>query len=122
MNNAFDDVQKIGRTNAESMLRVWSSLGRTWQDIAMEMGEYSRRSLEDGTAAWQKLMGAKSLEQAFEIQASYARRSWEQFVQEANKIGGMYAGIAHEAMKPFEGTIGRSIERSIEPSMQGPGR
>jgi hypothetical protein len=102
MINAFDDVQKFGQTNVDSAMKAWGEWNRNWQAIAAEMGEYSKRSLEDGTATFQKLIGAKTLDQAFEIQSNYARRAYEQYFQEMNKIGGMYAGIAKDAMKPVE--------------------
>lgn len=99
MINAFEDVQKI---SAESAMKVWGDWSRNWQALAAEMGEYSKRSFEEGTTAFQKLMGAKTVEQAFEIQSSYARSAYEQYLQEVNKIGSMYAGIAKDAMKPME--------------------
>ena len=47
-------------------------------------------------------MGAKTVEQAKEIQNSYARRAYEQYFQEVNKIGTIDASIAKDAMKPME--------------------
>ena len=102
MINAFDDVQKISQSNVDSAMKVWGEWSRSWQAVAAEMGEYSKRSFEDGAATFQKLMGAKSLDQAYEIQSSYARRAYEQYLQEMNKLGGMYASIAKDAMKPIE--------------------
>jgi hypothetical protein len=37
------------------------------------MTDYSRRSFEDGMATFQKLAGAKSVPEAFEIQTAYAK-------------------------------------------------
>ncbi len=102
MINGFDDVQKLGQSNVDSAMKAWGEWSRNWQSLASEMGDYSKRSLEDGAATFQKLMSAKSLDQAFEIQSSYARRAYEQYMQEMNKIGSMYAGIAKDAMKPVE--------------------
>lgn len=100
--NGFDDVQKLGQSNVDSAMKAWGEWSRSWQAVASEMSEYSKRSLEDGASTFQKLVGAKSLDQAFEIQTSYARRSYEQYVQEMNKISTMYAGIAKDVMKPVE--------------------
>jgi hypothetical protein len=106
MINGFDDVQKLGQSNVDNAMKAWGEWSRNWQAVASGMSEYSKRSFEDGTATFQKLMGAKSLDQAFEIQSSYARRAYEQYMQEMNKIGSqlgsMYAGIAKDAMKPAE--------------------
>lgn len=102
MINAFEDVQKLSQTNVDSAMKVWGDWSRNWQALAAEMGEYSKKSFEESAATFQKLMGAKTLDQAYEIQSSYARRAYEQYFQEVNKIGGMYASLAKEAMKPME--------------------
>ena len=102
MINAFDDVQKLGQTNVDSAMKVWNEWSRNWQAVAAEVGDYSKRSFEDGASTFQKLIAAKSLEQAFEIQTSYARRAYEQYMQEMNKLGGMFANLTSESFKPLE--------------------
>jgi hypothetical protein len=47
-------------------------------------------------------MSSKSVEQAVEIQTSYAKRAYDDYMQQMNKIGGMYANLAKEAYKPVE--------------------
>lgn len=111
MINAFQDVQKISQGNLNSAIRMWDEVGRNWQAIAMEMGAYSKRSFEDGAEAVQKLLGAKSLEQAFEIQSNYARRAYQHYLQELSTLGGMYTGLAKQAIKPFDEAVESSSRR-----------
>ena len=54
------------------MFGEWS---KGWQAIAVEMTDYTKRSFEEGTATFEKLLSAKSMEQAMEIQSGYARRA-----------------------------------------------
>jgi hypothetical protein len=63
--------------------------------------------LEDHTAATERLMGAKSLEKASEVQSEYVKMAFEGFVAHATKIGELYADLAKELYKPIEGVIGR---------------
>ena len=49
-----------------------------------------KKSFEDGSAALEKLFGAKSLEKAIEIQSDYAKSAYEGFVAEATKMGELY--------------------------------
>ncbi len=111
MINGFDDVQKLGQSSVDSAMKAWGEWSRNWQTLATEMNDYSKRSFEDGAATFQRLLGAKNLNQAFEIQSSYARRSYEQYVQEMNKIGTMYTGIAKDAMKPIERVMQSGVPR-----------
>jgi hypothetical protein len=75
--------------NPAAAMTAWSDMGRNWQAVATEMTEYSKRAFQDGSATLEKLMAAKSMEQAFEIQTSYAKRSYEEYVQEMTKLSNM---------------------------------
>jgi len=98
----LDDFQKMGQANMDSAMKVIGEWNKGWQAIASEMGDYTKRSFEDSSATFEKLMGAKSLEQAIEIQSSYAKRCYEDYMQQMSKLGTMYAGLAKEATKPME--------------------
>jgi hypothetical protein len=65
------------------------------------MADYSKKSFEESAAATEKLIGAKSLEAAFEVQRSYMKGAYESFVAQSVKVGELYAGLAQETCKPF---------------------
>ena len=98
----FDDIQKLGQGNVESAMKMFGEWNKGWQAIAAEVTDYSKRSFEDGTQTMEKLMGAKSLEQAVEIQTTYAKRAYDEYMHQMQKIGGMYAEFAKEAYRPME--------------------
>ncbi len=98
----FDDVQKFGKENVEATLKSFGALSKAGQAIAAEVADYSKKSFEDGTKVWEKLLGAKSLDKAIEIQSDYAKTALEGFVAQASKIGELYADLAKEAYRPFE--------------------
>ncbi len=98
----FPDFQKFGQTNVDSTMRMMGEWTKNWQAIALEMTDYSKRAFEDGTAAFEKLMSAKSAEQAMEIQSTYAKRAYEDYMQQMTKIGSMYTNLAKDAYKPME--------------------
>ncbi len=78
-----------------------------FQAIAAEVTNYSKKSFEDGTAAVERLLGAKTVEKAIEIQSEYAKTAYEGFVAQATKLGELYADLAKEAYKPFEGYLAK---------------
>ena len=77
------------------------------QAIATAFGDYAKKSFEEGNAFLEKLAGSKSWDKALEVQAEYAKNSFESFVAESQKIGGLYADIAKQAYKPFEGFVAK---------------
>jgi phasin family protein len=105
-----EEMQKMGKDSMDSMMSSLGAWTKNAQAIAAEITDYSKKSVEDSAAAWERLLGAKTLEKAVEIQSDYLKSSYEDFVAEATKIGELYADFAKEAYKPFEGALARASE------------
>jgi len=98
----FADMQKLGQTNMETSMKLMGEWNKGWQAIATEMSDYTKRSVEDGTAAFDKVLSSKSVEKAAEIQSSFAKRACEDYMSQMNKIGTMYSELAKETYQPVE--------------------
>jgi phasin family protein len=103
----FDEVQKLGKGNVEAALRSFGVASKGFQAVAAEVTNYSKKSFEDGTAAVERLMSAKTLEKAIEVQSDYVKSAYEGLVTQATKLGELYAEIAKETYKPFEGYLAK---------------
>ena len=104
----FDDIQKLGKENIDVAMKQFGTVSKGWQAIATELADYSKKSFEEGSATLEKLLGAKSVEKAIEIQTAYAKSAYETFVAEATKMGELYTDLAKESYKPFEGMIAKA--------------
>jgi len=107
MANNFDDFQKFGKEQLEAASTVAASLAKGLQTIAAEATDYSKKSLETNSAYLEKLVGAKSLDNAIQIQSEYAKSAYEGFVAQTTKMGELYASLAKEAFKPVESVIAK---------------
>ena len=104
----LDDFQKFGQHNMDTAMKMFGELNKGWQAIAAEMTDYTKRSFEESTATFEKLLSAKSMEQALEIQTGFAKRAYDGYMHQLSKLGGMYADLAKEAYKPVEKALGNS--------------
>ncbi len=102
MTSNFDEIQKFGKEQLEAASSVAASLAKGLQTIAAETTDYSKKSIESNSAYVEKLLGAKSLDNAIQIQSEYAKSAYEGFVAQATKIGELYTILAKEAFKPVE--------------------
>ena len=102
MINSFQDFQKVGKVEVDGYLRMVGEWNKSWQAIATEMTDYSKRSFEDGTATFQKLASARDMQQVMEIQTTYAKRAYEDYMHQMSNIGAMYQSFAKDAFKPVE--------------------
>ncbi len=105
MMNSFEDANKIGKEMMDNSLKSYAAVTKGLQAIATEATDYSKKSYEDGAAAFEKLAATKSLEKAMEVQSEYVKSAYEAFVAEATKMGELYTDLAKEAYKPFENAV-----------------
>jgi len=102
-----DELQKYGKDNVEATLKSFGAASKGFQAIAAEVSNYSKKTFEDGTAAMERLLGAKTLEKAIEVQSEYVKTAYEGFVTQTTKLGELYADLAKEVYKPFEGYLAK---------------
>jgi phasin family protein len=103
-----DEMHKIGKDSMDMAMNSLGAWTKSAQAIVVEVVDYSKKSVEGSAAAWEKLMGAKSLEKAMEVQSEYLKSSYEDFVAEATKLSELYVDLAKEAYKPFEGVLAKA--------------
>jgi len=102
---ATKDFQKMGKDNYEAVLKSYGQMNKGFQDIGTSLTDYTKQAFADATATFEKLVGAKSLEHAIEIQSDYAKTAYETWMAEMTKIGEMYTSVARDAYKPVEKAV-----------------
>jgi len=108
MVNSFEDVNKLGRELMDTSLKSAAAVSKGAQAIAAEATEFSRKSAETGSAALEKLFASKSLDKVIEVQADFARTSYESLVAEATRMSELLADMARDAFKPFESVMSKA--------------
>lgn len=111
---ATEDFQKKSKDNYDAILRSYGEFTKGMQAIGTRATDYSKQAFEDATRNFEKLLGAKSLEHAVEIQSQYAKSAYEKWVAEASKIGEMYATVARDSYKPVEQAV-KTTAPSVTP-------
>jgi hypothetical protein len=107
MDKNFDDMQNMTNANTGAAMRSFNAVTKSTQAIAIEIADYSKRSFEHSAKAMENFLGVKSLDKAAEVQSEYAKAAFEGYVAHATKLGELYANLAKEAFKPYEGFVGK---------------
>ncbi len=98
---SIEDIQKFSKERMDVATKAAANFTKGVQQIAVESADYSRKSLEQSTAALEQLFGAKSIDKAIEIQSDYAKTAYEGFVSQATKISELYTNLAKDAFTPI---------------------
>lgn len=105
----FEEFQKVGKDGFDAAVKSFGEMNKGFQAIAAEVTDYSKKAFEDSTRVFEQLIGAKSVEQAVEIQSQYAKKAYDTYIAEVSKIGEMYAGLARDAYKPVEVALTKKV-------------
>lgn len=113
----FEDFQKISKQQLEAVNAVAATVTKGFQELAAEFTDFSKKAYAANSAVVEKLLGAKSVESAIQIQTDYAKSVYDGFVAQATKLNELYVKIATEAFKPVQAAFssaGKSVEASVE--------
>lgn len=98
----LEDLQQMSKEQMEAATASASAWSKGLQQIATEATDYTKKSFEASSSLVEKLLGAKTLDKAVEINTEFAKQSYEGLVAQATKIGELYTNLAKEAFKPVE--------------------
>lgn len=107
-----NEVQKAGKESFDAAVSSFGEANKGFQAVAAEIAAYSKEAFEDGTRAFEQLIGAKSFEQAFEIQSQYAKKAFDAYVAQTAKLGQMYVDLARGAYKPVEQAVAKAARKA----------
>jgi hypothetical protein len=96
----LEDFQKFSKDQIEAFTAASTTLSKGLQDIASESTDYSKKAFVAGTAMYEKLLGARSVESAVQIQSEFAKQAYEGFVAQATKVSELYTRVATDVFKP----------------------
>ena len=107
MTTGLEGMQNFGKDNMDVALKSADAVGKAFQAIAAEAADYSKRSLDAGSSAWEKLLAAQSLDKAFEVQSEFVRSAYEDYVGQIAKVSEIVSDMAKGAYQPYEAFLGR---------------
>ncbi len=106
-----EEFQRASKDGFDASVRSLGEWNKGFQTIAATVADYSKKSFEDGTRAWEQLIGVKSVEQAWEIQSQYAKKAFDAYVAHASKLGELYVELASNAYRPVEQATARAARK-----------
>jgi hypothetical protein len=96
----FEEFQKFSKDQLEAFTAASTTLSKGLQEIASESTDYSKKAFAAGSAMYEKLLGARSVESAIQIQSEFAKQAYEGFVAQATRVSELYTRVATDAFKP----------------------
>jgi hypothetical protein len=100
----FEDFQNFSKQQLEAFTAASATWTKGLQELAADSTDYAKKAFAAGSAVYEKLLGARSVESAIQIQSEYVKQAYEGFVAQASKVSELYAKVASDAMEPVTWT------------------
>lgn len=98
----YGQIMSFGKDNAEAVVKSANVAGKGMETFNSEVFAYTRKSIEDSMAAAKAIMGAKSVDEAIQLQSEFSKAAFETYVDELAKFGNMMLAVAKSAAEPFQ--------------------
>jgi hypothetical protein len=119
MNQQFETIQKLGKDSFDATAKAFGVASTGTQAIVVETADYAKKSFEQGTATFEKLVGAKSLDKAIEIQTAHVQDAYKDLIAQATKTRELYTKLAKDTFAPLS-ALRSTAEAAITPAKATP--
>ena len=116
----FEELQSFSKHQLEALTAASTTWTKGMQELAAESTDYTKKTFAASSAVFEKLLGARSVEAAVQIQSEYAKQAYEGFVAQASKFSELYAKVASDALKPVTSAYAKSSGEVIAWGRRGP--
>ena len=82
----FEQFQNFSKQQLEAFTAASTTWTKGMQELAAESTDYAKKAFTASSAVYEKLLGARSVEAAIQIQSDYVKQAYEGFVAQASKV------------------------------------
>ena len=91
------EIKTLGLSQVDAITAAATSTAKGLLAITTEATGYSKKSVENGFALGEKLLGARKLDEIVQLQSDFAKAAYDDFIAGAAKISNIYVDLAKDA-------------------------
>ena len=108
---AFADINSYSKRNLEAVVASVTAATKGAEALGAQVTAYSKKTAEDHMAATKTLTSAKSLQEAVELQTTYAKSFLDSYLAELNRWSDTVSGSVRESMRPINERVSAVVEQ-----------
>lgn len=108
---AFDGFAVNSKLNLEAVADSVGAAAEAAQSLSAQAAAFTKKALEDHVTASKKLAAAKSVQEAFDIQTTYAKSAVEAYLSELTKWSDSMTSSFQRSVKPLNERFAAAAEQ-----------
>lgn len=107
---ALNELNAQSKKNFEAMIASVTAATKGAEAISAQAVSYAKTAMEGQVEHVRALSSVRSLQEAMELQTTYAKSAMEAYVSEMNKVGETLTSAVKDAMKPLSTRATEAVE------------
>jgi phasin family protein len=108
---SIEEFNDFNRGNIEALVQAGKAAAQGFEKLAQGAVEYSKKSLEEGTAAVRTLSAAKTPNEFFAAQNEYAKSYFDNLVAEMSRVTETSLKVMGEVFEPLSNRAALAADR-----------
>jgi phasin family protein len=109
---ALNELNAQSKKNLEAVVASVTAATKGAETVGAQTLAFSKQALEEQVAAAKSLAGAKSVQEAVELQTAWAKSALESYIAQFGKVSEVFAASVKESMKPLNERVAAVVERA----------
>ncbi len=106
----YDDIVAFNQDNFDAFVASSTAAAKGFEELTKEYVAFASASVEEAINAGKKIVAAKTVNEAIDLQTKIAKTSWEKAVAEGQKITELSTGIFKEVSSPISKRVQASVD------------
>ena len=107
----LNEMNAYSKKNLEAVVASVTAATKGAEALGAQVMAFSKKSVEDQVAAAKALAGAKSVQEAVELQTAWVKSAMEGYLAEASKMGETVAASVKDSVKPLNERVTATVEK-----------
>jgi len=107
----YDELTTFGKDNVEAFVAAGNAAAKGVESLTSELLTLSKSNLEESLAAGKAIMGAKTLQEMFDLQTTFARSSFDKLMAQTTKMGELATKATKDTFEPLSGRVNLAVEK-----------
>lgn len=113
MNN-YDDLVAFNQNTLDAFVASGTVVAKGFETLTKQYVSFASESFEEAIESGKKIVAAKTVNEAVDMQTKLAKAAWEKAVVEGQKVSEISTGIFKEASAPISERVQASVDVATE--------
>ncbi len=98
---AFGEISEYGKGNLDAVIASFTAATSGAEQINSNISAFAKKTVEESMEAAKSLASARSVQEAIELQADYAKTALDSYLAELTRTADLMASTMKESWKPL---------------------